>query len=191
VPQPQWAAPPAAPAGQPQWGAPQPAPGAPDAPAYPGGQYPPYAGPPAGPGAAPGSGIKVTPRLLAIGGVALAIVVVAIVVVMSMGSSSSGGITISPNNYSCTSTNSVTITIKLPASLKETDRLTWQIDGKTLSTLAVSDLFTKQPDGSWQYTDTSTGASGCAGITGMGPHTIAFLDASGHVLAQGSFTVSP
>jgi hypothetical protein len=89
----------------------------------------------------------------------------------------------------------VTSTIKLPSSLKETDQLVWQVDGVALVTSNVANNFTKQSDGSWLYTDTSTASSSCQGPSGnalsMGTHVIRILDASGKVLAEGSYTLTP
>ena len=163
-------------------------------------QYPPaYPGAPA-PGAwggppAPSSASKMLP-LLAIGGVLVVAAVVAAIVFMSV-ISSSGGITFSPSTMSCSSSAQVTATMKLPSSVKDSDQVSYQIDGNKIafSTFTVSDEFTKQSDGSWLSTTTSAAGLNCSGLSGsalsMGTHTIAIIDANGKVLAQGSFTLTP
>jgi VCBS repeat-containing protein len=89
--------------------------------------------------------------------------------------------------------------MRLPASVKATDALVFQQDGKTVDTtgfsIKVSDMFTLQPDGTWMYTTSEQAKSNCTGSSGdtlaMGTHTVAILDTAGHVLAQGSYTLTP
>lgn len=188
---PYWPAPAAgAPPAQPQWATPPAAPGAPfGGPATP---YPPaYFGGPVQGGRA---GIGTAPKLLAVGGIALIVVVIAAVVFMNM-NSGSGGITLSPSTISCSSTTDVTSTVRLPSSLKADDELTFQIDGITSTTATVGEAFTVQSDGSWLLTDTQSSSSSCTSAIGatlsMGTHTLQILDASGKVLAQGSYTLTP
>jgi hypothetical protein len=139
------------------------------------------------------AGIKVTPKLLAIGGIALAVVVGAYLF-MSM-NSKPGSISVTPASFSCSAQNQVTSVIKLPSSLKATDQIAWQLDGVPVITTKVSDQFKLQSDGSWLFTDTSSASSSCTGPGGgpltMGAHTMRILDASGKVLAEGSYTVTP
>jgi VCBS repeat-containing protein len=56
-------------------------------------------------------------------------------------------------------------------------------------------LFTRQADGTWTYTTSDQAKSNCTGSSGeklaMGTHTVTILDVAGHVLAQGSFTLTP
>ena len=136
-------------------------------------------------------GVNVTPKLLAIA--AVVVVVIFGAIYLSMGSnSSSGGFTFTPSTFSCSSTAKVTMTIRLPSSVTATEKLTWKVDSQTLFTGTVSDLgLAKQSDGSWMYTSTDSGSGGCADVTGMGAHTMSVLDPAGHILAQGSFTVTP
>ncbi|MGA3058324.1 MAG: zinc ribbon domain-containing protein [Candidatus Limnocylindrales bacterium] len=141
--------------------------------------------------------VNVTPKMAAIAGIALAAILV-VGYFVSSGSKSSG-ITVTPSTYSCSSTAVVTVVMRLPATVKATDPLVFQQDGKTIDTtgfsIKVSDMFTLQPDGTWTYTRSDTAKSNCTGSSGttlsMGTHTVAILDASGHVLAQGSFTLTP
>jgi hypothetical protein len=120
------------------------------------------------------------------------------------GNSYPGSITFNPSTVNCTNPVAQTITIKLPASVKATDPLTEKFDGATVGntlTLADSGDITKQADGSWSGTSTSTAAqmqTDCAtgqndagqAVLTSGTHTMQILDASGQVLAQGSYTVS-
>jgi hypothetical protein len=109
-------------------------------------------------------------------------------------SSKAGGITFAPSTFSCSSSAQVATVIKLPSSMLATDKLNWQIDGVTLVTSAVADNFKQQTDGTWLFTDTSTGTSNCQGPSGplsMGTHSFKILDASGRGLAEGSFTLTP
>ena len=141
--------------------------------------------------------VNVTPKMAAIAGIALAAIIVVVYFVSS--GSKSGGITVTPSTYSCSSTALVTAVMRLPASVQATEVLVFQQDGKTVdtagATIHVSDLFTHQTDGSWTYTSSDQAKSNCTGSSGetltMGTHTIAILDVAGHVLAQGSFTLTP
>jgi hypothetical protein len=169
------------------------------APAYP--AYPAY---PAAPASAPApaprapgtpiatvAGIKVTPKLLAIAGIALAVVLAIVYVTMG---SKSGSVTFAPSTFSCSSSVNVATVMRLPSSLSATERLNWQIDGVTQITNAVADNFKQQTDGTWLFTDTSAASSSCQGVSGplsMGTHNVRILDANGHVLAEGSFTLTP
>jgi hypothetical protein len=210
-----------APATPPPWATPPAAPGAPAYPGAPAAQaappHPPYplaypgtpaaypgAPAPATPGApiATVAGIKVTPKLLAIGGIALA-VIVAVVVYMNM-NSSLGGITFSPSTVSCSSPVVFTATVRLPASVHPGDTITVMLDGKTVTSNPISaDSSTvRQADGSWISTDTTSvdsmqllcasgGSAGGFDILTIGTHVEKILDSNGKVLAQGSYTVKP
>jgi len=141
--------------------------------------------------------VNVTPKMAAIAGIALAAIIV-VAYFVSSGSKSSG-ITVTPSTYSCSATTLVTAVMRLPASVQATDTLVFQQDGKTVdtagATIRATDLFTHQPDGSWTYTSSDQAKSNCTGSSGetlsMGTHTITILDVAGHVLAQGSFTLTP
>jgi hypothetical protein len=98
----------------------------------------------------------------------------------------------------------VSIAARLPSSVKNRDRpgLIWHLDGANISFGSgplSSPIFLPQTDGSWLFTDRTFVAYLCdsqigQGIgqrsTSIGPHTIRVLDASGKVLADGSFTVT-
>ena len=117
---------------------------------------------------------------------------------------SSGGITFAPSTIDCSKPAAFVSTIRLPASVKATDTLTEKFDGKTVNTFTVADdnTITKQPDGSWTGTSTTTAdqmAAGCASggladngadVFSPGAHTMQVLDATRKVLAQGSYTVT-
>jgi hypothetical protein len=98
-----------------------------------------------------------------------------------------GSIVFSPSTIGCPS-QAFTTTVKLPASVQETDQITYRIDDTDIITQSVADFgMTQQPDGSWLLSDTNPdGSSNCA--MGPGKHTATLLDASGQVLAQGTFT---
>ena len=95
-----------------------------------------------------------------------------------------GSIVFSPSTVSCG--DSLTVTITLPATVKETDQITLKIDGKTKGSHTVVDQgMTKQADGKWYQT-----ASGPVDCTlGAGLHTEDLVDANGTVLAEGYFTI--
>ncbi|MGA3057261.1 MAG: hypothetical protein ABSE70_04390 [Candidatus Limnocylindrales bacterium] len=106
-----------------------------------------------------------------------------------------GSITIVPSTYSCSSSQQVAATVKLPASVKDTDQITIQLDGAVLGTVPVSSMVDKQADGSWLKTTTQTGSEGCSNATGgklsIGTHTMRLIDAKGNLLAEGSYTLTP
>jgi hypothetical protein len=110
-------------------------------------------------------------------------------------SSKPGSISVTPSTYSCSAENQVTSVIKLPSSLKATDQIAWVLDGVPVVSAKVSDTFKVQGDGSWLYTDTSSASSSCTGPGGgpltPGTHTLQIRDATGKVLAEGSYTLAP
>jgi hypothetical protein len=150
----------------------------------------------------PGAGIKITPQMLAIVGVILAVIVGAYLFVNM---NSSGSITFSPSTVSCSSPVTFTTTARLPASVKATDSITIMFDGKSVGSSPVSSSGSdvkQQADGSWVSVSTTTpsemqslcAAGGAAlgmNVLTPGTHTMQVLDASGKVLAQGSYTVTP
>jgi hypothetical protein len=142
--------------------------------------------------AATPAGRKVTPRMLAVGAVVLA-VVIGIVAYMSM-SAKSGSITVTPSSFSCSSSTQVMAVMRLSASMQATDMLTFQTDGVTKSSDTVDSTFARQTDGSWLFSEPSTASSVCQGSGGpltIGNHTLRILDAGGKVLAEGSYTLTP
>ena len=193
---PAWSMPPAAaPTAPPPWTMPPAAPGAPIsqavAPVYPGAPAPTPTPRVPGTPIATVAGIKVTPKLLAIGGIALAVI---IAVVYMATSSKAGGITFAPSTFSCSSSAQVTTVIRLPSSVSATQALNWQMDGVDQASNTVADAFKQQTDGSWLFTDTSAGSSSCQAPNGqlsIGTHSMKIVDISGRVLAEGSFTLTP
>ena len=96
-----------------------------------------------------------------------------------------GSIVYSPTTFGCNEV--VTVTIKLPASVKDTDPITSKIDGVVVGTKTViEEGLTKQADGSWFVT--ASGPFPCA--IGAGLHTQQLVDPSGKVLAETSFTIA-
>lgn len=188
---PPWAMPAAGePAALPSAPAPQPTPpvAPPFPPAYPGA---PAAGYPSAP-IPTAAGRKVAPKLLAIGGIALA-AIVAVAVYMNM-SAKSGSITLTPSSFSCSSSAVVITVMHLPSSMQATDMLIYQADGVTKSTDTVDGAFSRQSDGTWLVSVPSTASSICQGSSGSATsatHTLRILDASGKVLAEGSYTLTP
>jgi hypothetical protein len=190
--------------GQPNW-----QPGAPPANASPGWTAPPPPVAPAGPPAVAPPGWS-TPQVVAPvrGGVNPMLVVAAGLVVVAMvaafvvvnNGKPGGGITISPSTLSCNSPVAFTVTVHLPASVHATDLITVRLDGKTTASAQLSDAgsTTQQADGSWlivtTYSVDDMRAACAAGspvgevnLFSPGTHTMQVLDASGRVLAQGSY----
>jgi hypothetical protein len=166
---------------------------------------PTYQNPPGTPGApvATIAGIKITPQMLAIGAVVLAVIVGAYLF-MNM-NSNSGGITFTPSTLSCSTPVSFMTSAHLPASVKAGDKVTIMMDGKSAGPTTVSSSgsdVTQQADGSWVIVSTTAptdmqsicaagGSAGGFNILTPGTHTMQVLDASGKILAQGSYTVTP
>jgi hypothetical protein len=101
-----------------------------------------------------------------------------------------GSLTISPSVFSCSSAGQVQIVVVLPASLAGSDQITIKLDGASSGSEAVEDEFEIQPDGTWQYTDSTSIATICGEVS-VGKHTFVISDSLGKVLAQGSFTTQP
>jgi len=119
-------------------------------------------------------------------------VIVGIFVYMNM-NSKSGSITIAPSTFSCSATTPVTSTIRLPSSLKEPTSFTYQLDGVPAVTSTVADTFTKQSDGSWLLTGHLPRKFDAARARAVqhsqwGRMSLRILDATGKVLAEGSYT---
>lgn len=164
-----------------------------------------YQNPSTSPNAAavPGAGFKITPQMLAIGAVVLAVIVGAYLF-MNM-NSNSGSITFTPSTLSCSKPVTFTTTARLPSSVKATDSVTIMFDGKSVAPTTVSSSGSdvkQQADGSWVSVSTTTpsemqslcaagGVAGGINVLTPGTHTMQVLDASGKVLAQGSYTVTP
>jgi hypothetical protein len=163
---------------------------------------PQYAPPPVQPAwGAPPMGAPVAPARTAVNPVVLIaglLVIVAIVGVGAFafvnGSKSSGSpganghpgtLAFSPSTVSCDDT--LTITTTLPSSVKDSDPVTLKVDGNATGTHTVVEAgLTKQSDGSWS--GTASGPPDCS--MGPGLHTEQLVDATGKVLAEGSFTIS-
>ena len=121
-------------------------------------------------------------------------------------SASGGSITFTPSTFSCAPASSAVVAsaVRLPSSVTNSDRsgLTWQFDGAGISFGSgplSSPIFVRQSDGSWLFADRTFVAYLCNNQVGqgigqgphsIGPHSIKVLDASGKVLAEGSFTVT-
>jgi hypothetical protein len=74
--------------------------------------------------------------------------------------------------------------------LHSTDVITAQLDGQVRTTATVGSQFIQQSDGSWLQTGTQSASSACGSLS-KGTHVARVLDASGHVLAEGSYTLTP
>jgi hypothetical protein len=102
-------------------------------------------------------------------------------------------IDISPSSFSCDFTLLAPFrsTITLPSSVGIDDYVTIQIDGVGGESQHVGLFFNQQSDGSWRQIDDTRvdlcTRAGCA----VGRHDIRVLDSGGHVLAQGSYTITP
>jgi hypothetical protein len=137
-------------------------------------------------------GFKVTPKLLAVVGIAVA--VVAVVVYLAMGSSKSSGITVTPQTFSCSSSMDVMSAIKLPSSLRSTDVMVVTVDGEVQRTTTVGTYMNPQSDGTWTRESVSSASDACQGVNGQiktGTHSVRIADLNGRVLAEGTYTTTP
>jgi hypothetical protein len=100
-----------------------------------------------------------------------------------------GSIKVTPASFPCDGTDSATMTIALPAGVKEDAQVTMSMDGNAGDTIAVSDQFDAQADGSWLASDDEVMATLCEEL-GTGKHSITLADSTGKTLAQGSFTIT-
>ncbi len=180
-------------------------------PSYP----PPYLGAPAPPvpvaPAATSAGHKSRRPLLVLGGLVLA-AIVGVFVYMNLrstltnGGSTSGGITFTPSSFSCSSAlglNPVTVTARLTSfmtskDVNQQDTWQWQLDGAPVNigtNVLTTPRFIPLTDGSWRATGTTIASWICTDesnqVRSMGAHTMRVLDASGKVLTEGSFTLTP
>jgi hypothetical protein len=101
-----------------------------------------------------------------------------------------GALTLTPSTFSCSSSGQVQLNIVLPASLAGSDQITIKLDDMSSGAEAVEDEFEIQPDGTWEYNDSTSIATICGEVS-IGKHTFVIYDALGKVLAQGSFTTQP
>jgi hypothetical protein len=164
------------------------------------GAQPPAGQPQAWQGYAPAAPAKskTNPLIFVIGGVLILALIGVVgflaVSANSSGGSNVGGITVNPSSFKCSSGSPVQYTVKLPASVKGTDKVTNRADGGDWGrAVTVSDYFTQQSDGSWLHDEASDPLSTCDGPTGKfssGTHKLQVVDASGKVLADGSFTIT-
>jgi hypothetical protein len=140
--------------------------------------------------------------MAAIGAIAVA-AVIAVAFFLSS-SSKSGSITFTPSTVSCSTPVAFTSTAHLPSSLHVGDTLTVTLDGKSAGTtqVAIGGEMTQSADGSWLDVSTTTpadmqtlcaagGSAGGFNVLTPGTHTMKVLDASGKVIAEGSYTVTP
>ena len=156
----------------------------------------PPAGPPAYSPGAPFAPARTSPSPAAlVVGAVIVVVIAAVGYFAFLSHGSPGSITINPSTYSCSSSQQIAATIKLPASVKDTDQITIQLDGRVLGTVPVSAVADKQADGSWLKTTTQTGTESCNDATGgklsSGKHTMRLMDSKGSLLAEGSYTLTP
>jgi hypothetical protein len=139
---------------------------------------------------------------LVLGAIILAVIAGAGLLFMNSGKSSPGGITFSPSNLSCSSPVDFTTTVGLPSSVTAGDTLSFNFDGKLQSAEIIrSDSgWTHQTDGSWENVSTinagamesicqSDGLELNWAVLTTGTHTEQYVDMSGHVLAEGTYTV--
>jgi cytoskeletal protein RodZ len=103
----------------------------------------------------------------------------------------SGSVTFTPSTVSCSSTQSMTLTIRLPASLQGSDELTLKGDGEVKGSFILDESkLERQSDGTWLVSELyDYGACGTSGA--VGTHTFTILDANGKVLAEGSYILTP
>ncbi|HEY5629368.1 MAG TPA: hypothetical protein VIR16_07655 [Candidatus Limnocylindrales bacterium] len=116
------------------------------------------------------------------------------------GGGGGSSITFNPASQNCSSPAPWTETDQLPASLKAGDTVTSTLDGiKESSGTWPPAGATKNGDGSWTDVTTFTVAQiqqSCEMASALlplmypGTHTIAWLDSSGKVLAQGTYSVT-
>jgi hypothetical protein len=164
------------------------------------GAQPPTAQPQAWQGYAPAAPAKAktNPLFFVLGALVLLGLVGAVAFVAvsatSGGGSNVGGITVNPSSFKCSSASPVQYTVKLPASVKGTDQVTNRVDGGDWGrSVTVSDYFTQQSDSTWLHDAASDPLTTCDGPSGKlaaGTHKLQVVDASGKVLADGSFTIT-
>ena len=133
-----------------------------------------------------------SPALLLTAVVVIAVIAVGAALMTARSRSTTGSIEISPSSFSCDLTLLAPFhsTIRLPSSVGIDDSVNIQIDGSNVPE-HVGLFFNKQSDGSWQQRD-DTRVDLCARTSyALGTHDIRVLDSGGHVLAQGSFTITP
>ena len=112
-------------------------------------------------------------------------------------------IVFSPSTFSCSDSKTpLTITWTLAAGTSGDLQILYEWDGslgqggQTPQTVSAAG-FTKQSDGSWQQTESTTGADLCSNLgLKSGSHTWSVVQAQsdgtpGKLVAQGSFTVTP
>jgi hypothetical protein len=152
--------------------------------------------------AAAKAGFKISPVMLLIGVVVIAAIIGGY---FYLNMSSKSSITFTPSTLSCSNPVTFTTTAHLPASVKAGDRITITLDGKSAGTSTVSSSgndVAQQADGTWLVVSTTSpssmkslcdagGSSGGFNILTPGTHTMQVLDATGKVLASGSYTVNP
>ena len=110
------------------------------------------------------------------------------------------GITFNPTSENCSNPTPWTETDQLPASVKAGDMVSQTLDGVKLSSGSWPPAgATKNGDGSWTFVTSLTVvqiqqscevASAALPLMYPGTHALAWLDSSGKVLTQGSYTVT-
>ncbi len=99
------------------------------------------------------------------------------------------GSKVTPARFPCDGTDPAPMPLALPAGVKEDVQVTMSMDGNAGDTVAVSDQFDAQADGSWLASDDETMSTLCEEL-GTGKHSITLADSTGKTLAQGSFTIT-
>ena len=137
------------------------------------------------------AGISITPKLLGIVGIVVVVVLVvaAVFAYLNLGSKP-GSIMFSPSTISCSSSTSVTETVRLPSSLHYADQISLKLDGVDKGSGTVGHQFAQELDGTWTATSQLSASEAC-GLVSMGKHTLQILDANGNVLAEGTYTLTP
>jgi cold shock CspA family protein len=86
--------------------------------------------------------------------------------------------------------------VTLPSSLQYASQITLKLDGtvETTSTVGGSG-FVQHTDGTWTNASAISTSDVCGlasgGSISMGTHTLQVVDASGNVLAEGTYTLAP
>ena len=145
----------------------------------------------------------ISPAIL-IGGLVVVILVAVGAFFFLNNANSGNGISFSPATINCATPVAWTSTLKLPSSVKPGDVLTVKLDGKSGTTMTMGEDSTivQQSDGSWTSTSTVSAAdvaTACAAggmtsegidVLANGTHNMQVVDASGKVVASGSYTVT-
>jgi hypothetical protein len=109
------------------------------------------------------------------------------------GTEEKGSLSVEPSTFSCSANATVTLTVRLPASLNGDDRVRTKLDGALWGDVKISNQFDQQSDGTWLESHPSI-LNTCQGPNGRmadGQHTLQVIDQLDHVVAEGTFTTTP